>query len=90
MLQSAIESRIVSYVAKTLGVPPATVRCNATFAELGLDSVAAAILTEDLGEELCLEIDLVSLYDHPTPQDFAAFLASRVQQDHPGGREPGA
>jgi acyl carrier protein len=71
----AIETWLVSYLAERLGIAAAKISPDVRFDRLGVDSLGAVVMTEDLQGWLGLAIDPTTPFDHPTITDLAAHLA---------------
>jgi acyl carrier protein len=75
--RSAVEIQdwMVTYIAQELGVPQEQVDVSVPFENFGLDSAVAIGMTGDLGEWASCRIDPTLVYDYPTIQDMAEYLA---------------
>ena len=69
-----IERFVVDRVADLKGVAAEAVDVNASFAALGLDSVAAVHLGGELEDWLGLELPATITYDFPTIAKLSAYL----------------
>jgi len=77
-----IRDWLVTYIAKLLEFEPEEVKTGIPLGRYGLDSIAAAALTEDLGKWLGFKVDPAILYEHKTIDSLAAFLG-RPDADQP-------
>ncbi|CAL9588338.1 Phthiocerol synthesis polyketide synthase type I PpsD [Nocardiopsis dassonvillei] len=68
-------------IARTLEIPASAVAPDALFTEVGLSSVQAVELSEELSRRTGLALPPTLAYDHPTLRGAAAFIAA-------GGRDP--
>jgi acyl carrier protein len=75
-----IEQWLVTQLAEILELPPAEIDVTARFDRYGLDSIAAVSLTGDLEDWLDYELDPVLMYDYPTIQGVAQYLAQELEQ----------
>ncbi|GAA1440596.1 AMP-binding protein [Nocardiopsis tropica] len=83
---------VTDCLALTVKVAPRDIDLDKPFAEYGLDSVDAIELAQQLGERLGIEIDPVTIYDHPTARILAVRLREHVDQhtDVPAGDDHAA
>jgi acyl carrier protein len=72
-----LERWLVARLAERLGEPAGTVDPNASFADLGLDSVGALEVASALQGEWDLTLAEMDMWDYPTPRDLAVHLADR-------------
>jgi acyl carrier protein len=70
-----IERWLVTRVAEHLDLPPADVDPTAAFADLGIDSSAAVKIASQLEAEWDIALTETTLFDYPTIQDLAPYLA---------------
>ena len=70
-----IKNWCVSYIAEILEVKPNEIDTTIPFDRYGLDSSAAITLTGDLEEWSGLELDPTLMYDYPTINALAEYLA---------------
>lgn len=71
-----IEDWTVAYIADLLEIDPEEIDPALPFDRYGLDSSAAVGLTGDLEDWLGIEIDPTLLYDYPTIDSLAKYLAA--------------
>jgi aryl carrier-like protein len=72
-----IKQWLVVYIARLLEFEPEEVKTGIPLGRYGLDSIAAAALTDELGKYLGRTVDPHILYEHRTIDALAAFLAER-------------
>lgn len=77
-MATATEDVITSILAALLKVPPASLARNASFADLGLDSLQGIRLVGRLEEHLGRDIDPELILDHPSIEALAAYLEHRL------------
>jgi acyl carrier protein len=70
-----IQQWMVDYIARELAVPPDQVDVSVPFEHFALDSTTAIGMTGDLESWLGCRIDPTVVYDYPTIQDMAQYLA---------------
>ena len=70
-----IKNWCVSYIAEILEVASNEIDTTVPFDRYGLDSSAAITLTGDLEEWSGLELDPTLMYDYPTIDTLAEYLA---------------
>ncbi|MEM9272464.1 MAG: acyl carrier protein [Cyanobacteria bacterium P01_F01_bin.143] len=70
-----IKKWCVSYIAEILEIDPDEIETSVSFDRYGLDSSAAITLTGDLEEWSGLELDPTLMYDYPTIDALAKYLA---------------
>lgn len=71
------ESVLLREAGALLGLPSTALPHDEPLKDLGLDSVAAVELIERVAAHLGRELPATLLFDHPTLDDLAAFLAAR-------------
>ncbi len=75
--------QLTERLAEDLGCPPELLDPTAPFERLGLESVEATKLIEELGRELDRELDATLIWEHPTIERLAAFLATTDEREFP-------
>ena len=73
-----IEEWMVTYIAQELGVPPDQIDVTVPFEHFALDSATAIGMTGDLESWANCRIDPTVVYDYPTIQDLAGYLAEEA------------
>lgn len=76
LTQRHVKAWMIKRVAEYLKVGPETVSPDAVFSELGLSSVQAVELTAELEDFSGREIPATMVYEYPTIEDAAAYVAS--------------
>lgn len=74
-----LERWLVTELAERLSLPAGEVDPQASFADLGLDSVGALEIASNLQGEWDLTLAETDMWDYPTPRDLAAHLAADEQ-----------
>jgi acyl-CoA synthetase (AMP-forming)/AMP-acid ligase II/3-oxoacyl-(acyl-carrier-protein) synthase/acyl carrier protein len=74
---------IVGRLAERLNLAPAQLDAHAPFAVLGLDSLSTVRLSGELEQWLGRELSSTLLFDHPSPDALARYLARPVQSSLP-------
>ena len=74
---------ICDAVAASIDVPVAQVGAEASFAELGVDSILAADVARLVGKGLGMRVPLHMFSDHPTPAALARHLVSAAEPGEP-------
>lgn len=69
-----IESWMIAYVSRVLGIDRAKIDPTRYFNNNGLDSLTTIVMTEELGRWLGREIEPTLPYDHPSIRRFSAYL----------------
>ena len=72
-----IQDWMVAYLARQMQVPAETIDISAPFEALALDSATAIGMTGDLEQWLGRQIDPTIVYDYPTIEEIAEYLATR-------------
>ncbi len=83
-----IENWMLSWVAERAKLERAELNSNTPFAELGVDSLTAIELNQELEESLQLKIPPVAAWDYPTPATLANYLAEQFLAGDQWSREP--
>ena len=71
---TSLEERIAVVAAEVLRAPVDLVSSGVTFAELGMDSLAAVELTTSIEDALRIELPMTAVYEHPTLATLCAFI----------------
>ena len=72
-----IQDWMVAYLAQQMQVPADSIDISAPFESLALDSATAIGMTGDLEQWLGRTIDPTVVYDYPTIEEIAEYLATR-------------
>ncbi|HLO89369.1 MAG TPA: acyl carrier protein [Nostocaceae cyanobacterium] len=75
-----IEDWVVSYLANLLNINPDEIDTTIPFDRYGLDSAGAVGMSGDLEEWLGSEFEPTLLYDYPTVEALAKYLATSQNQ----------
>ncbi|MGP8297703.1 acyl carrier protein [Streptomyces inhibens] len=75
LTQRQVKRWLTGRVAELLKVAPETVSPSAVFSELGLSSLQAVELTAELEDFSGREIPATMVYEYPTIEDAAAYVA---------------
>jgi acyl carrier protein len=78
MTREEISEFCIVSLANVLRIPKETVRVEAAFNRLGLDSAMVVYLMMELEEKLDLELSPDDFYDYPTVNDLSCSLAERL------------
>jgi acyl-CoA synthetase (AMP-forming)/AMP-acid ligase II/acyl carrier protein len=70
-----IQATLTQLLARTVNLSPEEIDPADSFARYGIDSAGAASLTSELSTILGREITLTMIYDYPSIQDLARYLA---------------
>nr|VFK36791.1 MAG: Acyl transferase domain-containing protein [Candidatus Kentron sp. SD]VFK40420.1 MAG: Acyl transferase domain-containing protein [Candidatus Kentron sp. SD]VFK78348.1 MAG: Acyl transferase domain-containing protein [Candidatus Kentron sp. SD] len=70
-----IRDWLIARISQSVGIPPDTIKTERPFAHYGLDSAAAIGLSGDLSEWLGQSLSPTLIYDYPTIDDLARYLA---------------
>jgi acyl carrier protein len=76
-LGDAIENWMLVWLAEQAHLERAELKASTPFAELGVDSMTAIELNQELEETLRLKIPPVAAWDYPTPATLARYLAEQ-------------
>lgn len=74
----ALVTHTQGLVAAALGAAPHTIAENRPLQEMGLDSVKAVEVVEQLGRDLGLQVSGTILFEHPTIEGLCQHLATRL------------
>jgi acyl carrier protein len=74
-----VEQWMVEYLARLLHTPADQIDVTVPFEQFALDSVQAVGMTGDLEEWLGVPVDPMAVYDHPTIERLAKYLAEQTQ-----------
>lgn len=67
---------IVDYLSKRLEPAPSVMQLDAPFSELGVDSMFAVVMAEDIAVWTGVESPSNLLYQHPTINELARYIAA--------------
>jgi acyl carrier protein len=81
MSKTAITAWCQGYVADLLEVPADSIDPDATFDRLGVDSAIAVSLLIEVEERYRVELPAEALFENPTVNAVAEYLAAQPQQD---------
>ncbi|MBE9128727.1 MULTISPECIES: acyl carrier protein [unclassified Coleofasciculus] len=81
MTAADIQSWFVSYLSDLLDIPPDEIEVTIPFERYGLDSSVAVGMTGDLQDWLGSNVDPTLLYDYPTIESLAAYLADESKSN---------
>ncbi|PSB25006.1 acyl carrier protein [Stenomitos frigidus] len=76
-----IERWLTTYLSELLDISQDEVDMQATFDSHGLDSAAAIGLTGELADWLAIDLEPTLLYEHPSIQKLANFLAGELNAE---------
>ncbi len=74
-LGKAIENWMLTWLADRAGLDLSDMQSSTPFAELGVDSLSAIELSQELEDALQLKIPPVAAWDYPTPRALSRYLA---------------
>jgi acyl carrier protein len=74
-----IQDWLVEHLSSLLGIEPDAIDATVPFERYGLDSSSAVGLTGELEEWLNREVDPTLLYDYPTIEAQAIYLANELK-----------
>jgi acyl carrier protein len=77
--EAQIREFCLDYLRRTFGrtIPPDEIVAEARFASLGLDSASSTHLLVELEDWLGLELSPEVVFEHPTVEELARFLAAQ-------------
>jgi acyl carrier protein len=73
--EELICQRLIEVVARYAGLPTSALAPGTAFAEVGISSRAAVIMTTELSDEFQIEIDPLLTWEHPTIAEAARAIA---------------
>jgi acyl carrier protein len=76
--EDEIRQRCVAYLSELFDLPPEQVATDENFARFGLDSAMAVEFAFTLEDWLQIEILADALYEYPTVNELARYLAGRL------------
>jgi len=80
-----LEFRLQSILARELGMPPAAVKKDQSFPELGLDSMMAMTVRREAKQLVGFELSSTMLWNHPTVASLARYLTEVLEQQRESG-----
>ncbi|MBX2799625.1 MAG: AMP-binding protein [Myxococcales bacterium] len=76
--QQLMVGHVQRVAAGLLGLEPGDVESDQPFGELGLDSITAVEMVEQVGRDVGLTIDGTVLFDYPTIDDLSAWMLTEL------------
>ncbi len=76
--RQAIESWLIDWIAREIGLPPAEVDTGKSLLNYSLSSVTAMMLVGDLEEWLGLTLPPTLVWDYPSIAEIAGFLVGQL------------
>lgn len=61
-------------IAEETKIPADKIDVNATFHDLGLDSLSAVLILHNIEKEFGVELNPIHFWDYPTPAMFTRFM----------------
>ncbi|WP_460353306.1 beta-ketoacyl synthase N-terminal-like domain-containing protein [Mycobacterium sp. ZZG] len=83
-LRSELEEGLRGILATELRLPESDVHTDRPFAEMGLNSVMAMSIRREVERLVGLELSATMLFNHPTIDSFAGYLAAQLAPDTGG------
>lgn len=78
-LQAETEKVIIELISKALNRPIEDIHSDVSFPDLGMDSLAAMFLLDDLERKLNREINPLLFWEYPTIRSFAEALCTGAE-----------
>ncbi|NSL86226.1 SDR family NAD(P)-dependent oxidoreductase [Chitinophaga sp. Mgbs1] len=85
---SSLEQELAASLAEALFMKPEEIETDKNFVDLGLDSVVGVEWTRAINKQFGTTLTATKLYDHPTLESFARYLASLLHADNGGHTAP--
>jgi len=86
-LQADLESWLIDWLTVRAELNPGVMQPSTPFAELGIDSLTAVEISQDLEKALELELPPMVIWSCPTCQAMAAYLVEELVADRRGERK---
>ncbi|MEM7157012.1 MAG: SDR family NAD(P)-dependent oxidoreductase [Myxococcota bacterium] len=77
-LRRRVETTLVEILGKTLYLREDEIDHRRPFNELGVDSIGAVTIIRDLNDRYSMSLDSVLLYEHPTVERLASYVAEAL------------
>jgi len=75
--EGEVKEAILEILNRLLHLPKEKVDADASFSELGVDSISAVEIMRDVNRMFHCQLDTVMIYDHPTVEKLAALVKSQ-------------
>ena len=85
-LQANLETWLLTWLTQRADLNPGTMQPTTPFAELGIDSLTAMEISQELDQLLELQLPPMVIWSCPTCEALAAFLAEELLADRKGER----
>ena len=85
---NTLQSWLTARLAEALGLSSEAVDVQKSFTEYGLDSIAGVFLAGDLEHWLGLKLSATVLWEYPTVETLAQYLATELQRQGVAGTRP--
>lgn len=73
-----IQDVLRRHIAEVLYCDPGEIEDDASFSDLGLDSILGAELTAVINKEYAIQTDIEVIHQHPTVERLAAYVAANA------------
>jgi acyl carrier protein len=84
--RESIESWLIDWIARELGMPPADLQTSKSLLDYSLSSVTAMMLVGDLEERLGLTLPPTLVWDYPSIAAIAEFLMEQLDATAAGAK----
>ena len=69
---------VLNFIKKEIGeetkIPVEKIDANASFHDLGLDSLSAVLILHNIEKEFGIDLNPIHFWDYPTPASFTSFI----------------
>lgn len=85
-LQEEVQAWLVRWLAAKANLPAGQLHARSQFAELGIDSMSAVEISQELDEVLGLQSPPMIIWTSPTPAELAEYLAGELKEARTAGK----
>jgi acyl carrier protein len=76
MTYDEVKQCVVQAIADEMGLPPADIREDDSFFNLGMDSVSCIFVMERIENKLALELNPIYFWDYPNVKSLSQFIST--------------
>ena len=87
-LSAEVEEWLIGWLTARAGLEPGTMQANTPFAELGIDSLTAVEISQDMDEVLGLQLPPMVIWSCPTAAELSVYLTDQLTAEDDNSSVP--